>query len=175
MRIGKLKSLAMAFGLFAPLVLLTGCGPAKGSLSGKVTLDGIPLKGGRIDFANKSGGQSATIEIGEDGGYSLPVMFAAEYDVTVTTEYLKGPTGSRPGGGRPPGAPGAPPAGAMKGIPKDNKDVQKHEPPEGYVASMPGDSAKKYVKIPGKYGEVGELTYTFPGGNKEYNIQLSAK
>ena len=170
MKLGTLKFTVTLVGLGAAFLFLTGCGPAQGSLSGKVTFDGAPLTGGRVDFYNKSGGQSSTVEIAEDGSYSIPVLFAAEYDVTVTTDYLKGTSGPRLGGtGRPGGAKG--------GIPKDNKEAPQHVMPEGYVASMPGDSAKRYVKIPAKYGEPGEsgLVFDFKGGNETYGIALSSK
>ena len=57
-------------------------------MSGKVTLDGTPLKGGRVDFANKSGGSSATAELNDDGTYTVDSLTVGEYSVTVTTEYL---------------------------------------------------------------------------------------
>ncbi len=160
--------------------VMAGCSPSVGSLSGKVTIDGQPLKGGRVDFYNKDG-QSASIEIKEDGTYSLPVIVAGEYSVTVSTDYLKGRSfGGMPGGGRP-GMKGVPGPAGMKGAPpvdiKKDKDAIKNTPPEGYVMSNPGDSAKKYVKIPSKYEDVGQsgLAYTAIGGAQTFDITLVGK
>lgn len=173
MRLNATKhKLILAASLLVFSLLGSGCGPSKGSLSGKVTLDGAPLHGGRVDFANKSGGPSATVEINDDGTYSVPILSGGDYAVTVTTDYLKAGSG---GGGmnRMPGA--------MKGggVPQENKAGAKVEMPGnpadyGYKASMPGDSAKKYVKIPSKYADPAEsgLTYTFAGGSPTYDILL---
>lgn len=173
MRLNATKHKVLLAVSFLTLSLFgSGCGPSKGSLSGKVTLDGKPLRGGRVDFDNKSGGPSATVEINDDGTYSIPVMSGGDYAVTVTTDYLKAGSG---GGGmnRMPAA--------MKGgsVPKENKAGAKVEMPGnpadyGYKASMPGDSAKKYIKIPSKYADSAEsgLTYTFTGGSPTYDILL---
>jgi len=42
---------------------------------------------------------------------------------------------------------------------------------------MPGDSAKKYVKIPAKYAEESQsgLTFQFTGGTQTYDIPLVSK
>ncbi len=166
-------------------LLSTGCGPAKGSLTGKVTLDGTPLKGGRIDFANKLGGNSASAEIDENGLYSIESLSGGEYSITVTTEYLNS-TGSgdapasNPNTGTRPGGPTMPPPGGggpKGGPPKDVKAPGNFTMPEGYKASMPGDARKKYVKIPGKYADAAQsgLTFTSPGGNQTHDIPLVGK
>lgn len=155
----------------------TGCGPSKGSVSGKVTLDGVALQGGRVDFANGSGGPSASVEIGSDGTYTISSLVAGDYTVTVTTEYLK----TNASAGRPGAAMNNPPAGMAKGgaIPKESKPGAKVEMPGnpadyGYKAAMPGDSAKKYVKVPAKYSDPAQsgLTYAFPGGTTTYDIPM---
>lgn len=164
-------------------IVSAGCGPSKGSVTGKVTLDGTPLKGGRVDFVNNSGGSSATAELNDDGTYTVDSLTAGEYSVTVTTEYLNagsttgggGPMNMRPGGGPPMMPPtGGPPKG---GPPKDTKMPSKADMPEGYKASSPGDARKKYVKIPGKYADTAQsgLTFTSPGGNQTHDIPLVGK
>jgi hypothetical protein len=169
--------------LLAGTFVMAGCSPSLGSLSGKVTIDGQPLKGGRVDFYNKDG-QSASIEIKEDGTYSLPVIAAGEYSVTVSTDYLKGRSfGGMPGAGSGSGRPGMKGAAGMKGSStppidiKKDKDAIKNTPPEGYVMSNPGDSAKKYVKIPSKYEDAGQsgLAYTAIGGAQIFDIPLVGK
>jgi len=175
--------------LLGACFLATGCGPGKGSVAGKVTLDGKELKGGRVDFASQGGGQSASAEIGEDGAYTVPVLMAGEYMVSVNTEYLKptsgsGPRGGGSGGFRPPGVPpgvnmGRPPDMAGGGPPKDvaKKEGAKREVPEGYKMSNPGDAAKKYVSIPEKYGipEQSGLTFKGGGGTQTFDIPLTSK
>ena len=160
-------------------LLLAGCQPAKGSLSGSVTLDGKPLKGGNVNFVNKSGGPSATVEIAENGTYTVPTITAGDYVVTVKTDYLK--PAATPG--RPAGMPGMP-AGMMpmagggpKGIPKDAKMAPKADLPEGYNPTMPGDNSKKYIKIPDKYGDEAQsgLTYKYTGGAQTFEIPLVSK
>ena len=182
----------ISMGIISSIPLLgTGCGPSKGILSGKVTLDGAPLKGGRVDFANKSGGESLTVEIGEDGTYTIPALMTGEYAVTVTTEYLKAGsmnTGGPGGSGRPgmPGMPGMPPGGPTgmpKGlVAKDNQPPVKGDIPGnpsdfGYTGGKPNDRTKQYVKIPAKYGQADQsgLTYKFTGGSPTYDIPLTGK
>lgn len=182
-------ALAACAGVLA--LTLAGCGPAPGTLSGKVTLDGKPLPGGTVTLQSKSGGQSATAEISENGEYSVNT-FAGDYTIVVTTEYLKGqsgpqmqmpggmggPGGGRPGGGAPGG--GGPPGGGAGGPPKDNNtktEMPGNPADHGYVMSKPGDAAKRYVKIPAKYANPTEspLSFTHPGGSQKHDIELSSK
>jgi len=181
--------LSFCFGLFA--IAIVGCGPRPGTLTGKVTLDGTPIKGGTVTLHNKSGGQSATGEIDENGVYTVNT-FSGDYAITVNTEYLN--TSAAGGGGRPGGGPGGgrtgsgtPPPGMMmkpgNNIPKDTNPTKgKMEMPgnpaeHGYKAAMPGDAAKRYVKIPGKYGEVESsgLSYSHAGGSQTFDIILIGK
>ncbi|TWT48293.1 hypothetical protein Pla111_00550 [Botrimarina hoheduenensis] len=54
-------------------ILLVGCdrGPAMGSVSGTVTLDGEPLKFGSVMFQNVAGGQPSRAQIQPDGRFVL--------------------------------------------------------------------------------------------------------
>lgn len=172
--------------LLAVCMLSTGCGPAKGTLKGKVTLDGAALKGGRVDFVNKSGGRSATAEINDDGTYSIPLIFAGEYSISVDTEYLKpkssGQNSMNPNAksGMPQGLPAAamkssgPPMG--KSMPKDlQKEMAKHEIPEGYLPVNPAEIAKKYVRLPAKYSDSNQsgLTLKFAGGDQIHDVVMT--
>ncbi len=173
----KLKSVLTAQVISAVFLFqAVGCEPAKGSLAGTVTIDGKPLKGGNVIFHNKSGGPGATVEIGENGDFKAPTLTAGDYSVTVATEYLN--SGKPSGPGSRPGMPNMPMVpGATKGVPKDAKMAPKSDLPEGYNPTMPGDNAKKYVKIPAKYANEAEsgLTYKFTGGAQTYDIPLAGK
>lgn len=52
---------------------LSGCnyGPPLGQVSGRVTLDGTPLRFGKVMFQNTQGGQPATGDIESDGSFVL--------------------------------------------------------------------------------------------------------
>ena len=177
-----LRGLAAA--ILATCILSTGCGPTKGTLKGKVTLDGVALKGGRVDFVNKSGGRSATAEINEDGTYLVPMIFSGDYSISVDTEYLKPKSSANnmnPNAmsgmptGMPPGMMKGPSGPAAKGPPKNvEKEMAKHEVPAGYQAVNPADIAKKYVNLPSKYSDSNQsgLTYAFPGGDQTFDIAM---
>src|SRR5262249_49372612 len=84
-----LRSFCGFAGAFAFVISLAiGCGPAKGKVSGSVTLDGQPLPAGTITFYSGKGGSVA----GEitDGEYSVAGVLAGEAKVTVDTTAIKG-------------------------------------------------------------------------------------
>jgi hypothetical protein len=77
---------------------LAGCGAYESSVSGKVTLDGEPLKSGTVVFYPASGGGAAAYgSVQADGSYTLDTgasggLAAGEYMVTVVAT-----TGPQPG------------------------------------------------------------------------------
>ena len=203
MRFQRLGAACTA-GVGLAALLLAGCGPAVGSLSGKVTVDGSPLKGGNITFVNDSGGASASAEISETGTYTIQNIAAGEYTITVNTEYLK--AGSSGGGGKPGGGGGTPPIPAPGGSgsgkpggsggappppgggsgggapPKGVGGAPKSEMPGnpadfGYNPSAPGAAASRYMKIASKYADASQsdLTFTHPGGAATHDLPLSSK
>ena len=175
-RILAVLSLGIGLALFA-----VGCGPSKGSLSGKVTYKGTSLKGGNVSFTSTGGGPSIAASIQEDGTYTVPSMVAGTYNVTVDNKFLKGASGSSSKMSMPPG--GGPP-GMAKG--KGNIPKEGNAPPEGklnlpgnpadygYKSATMGDAAKLYVEIPDKYAspDQSDLTYTFTSGNQVWDIDL---
>src|SRR4051812_29066823 len=85
-------------GLVVLLVLtasLAGCAKPTGSVSGKVTYKGNPLKGGNVIFL-KADGQSEWADIGEDGKYQIDKILAGPVKIGVVTSTLKPPM-MRPG------------------------------------------------------------------------------
>ncbi len=148
---------------------ILACSPPTGSVSGKVTYKGQPLKGGYVAFINSSGGQTFSAPIQEDGSYQIPKITGGSYKVTVETESLK-------------------PQGETKGVPF--KSVSKEGPPKenlppklnlpgnpadfGYKMATPGGQLDRYVPIPRKYADPDQsgLQFDFRGGNQTYDINL---
>lgn len=82
-RIKAATAVAAALCLF-----LSGCGGGGGSVSGTVTLDGNPLKGGVVTFHPVAGGASAIGAVSKDGTYEVAIgnelgLPPGEYIVTV--------------------------------------------------------------------------------------------
>lgn len=85
--VGKLLILSLLTGL-------VGCGdgrPTRVPVSGKVTIDGKPLKVGSVKFFPAEGGRQAGAGLSEEGRYSV-VMYekndglpVGEYNVTITS------------------------------------------------------------------------------------------
>lgn len=70
MRCGRLLMPYLALGI----MVLSGCGTSPGTVSGEVTVDGVPLKKGVISFVPADGkGEPITVEI-EDGKYELKTL-----------------------------------------------------------------------------------------------------
>jgi hypothetical protein len=149
-----------------------GCGPSFGSVSGTVTYNGKPLKGGYVTFVSTSGRESASATIQEDGTYKIPKIATGDYKVCVDTDSLKPTQG--------------PPTTAMYGkaaaktaskAPPASKPPEGAAIPDGYTPSNPADmaaqkNAKIYTPIPGKYGKADttDLSFSVTGPNMTYEI-----
>jgi hypothetical protein len=138
--------------LVAALVL-TGCESSPGTLTGKVTYQGKPLKGGNILFYTKK--RPVSVPIQPDGTYKAENVPGGEAKVTVETESLK-PTGE------PPPPTYKPPPGSA--------DVTGGYNPAAAAAR----TGANYVAIPKKYSdkETTPLTVTVTGGPQTYDIKL---
>lgn len=159
------------FGLFA--ILLTGCGGGEGSVTGKVTYQSKPLKGGTVAFISTEGHPSGTANIKEDGSYEVPKLMAGNYKVIVDTESLLPQRGAGTYG-----------KGGGSAVPKDSKTVGPPpgaKIPDGYKTMNPNDAdaalkenAKRYVKIPPQYNKPDEsgLEFTAVSGPQTHNIEL---
>lgn len=168
------------FALLTGTLILAGCSRPVGSISGKVTYQNKPLKGGSITFVSNEGRKSVPATIGLDGTYKIDSIAAGTYKVCVDTSNLKPPTGGGPSGykggsggkGFVPGGGNKPPPG--KGGPPPDAVV-----PEGYKPSSPADgalaeNAKRYMKIPDSYKDADktDLSYTIAGGSQTFDIEL---
>jgi len=132
---------------------LVGCGGGggKGTVSGKVTYKGTPLKGGRVAFLT-SNKQNAVAEIGEDGSYTAINVAPGPAKISVSTSYLK-----------------ENPLGRVR-----NQPPKGQQAPEGYQMSSGGTDVKRYVKIPDQYesADTSGLTYDVKSGNQTHDIDL---
>ena len=68
----------------------TGCGASVGSVTGLVTYNGGPLKGGSVTLIPMDGsGESFSGQIQEDGKYTIERIKSGKYKVCVETSSLK--------------------------------------------------------------------------------------
>jgi hypothetical protein len=144
------------------LLVLAGCSKSTGTITGKVTLNGVPLKGGDISFLPADGvGSSGTTLINEDGTYTVTNCPVGAKKVVVKTSHLKGRPFGR-GGGKP----YEPPKDAPKG--EGASGNHEYKPPDL------ADNAKKYVAINMKYEDQTStpLEFEVTGGKQEYNPDL---
>jgi hypothetical protein len=131
---------------------LSGCSPATGSLSGKVSYNGTLLKGGSVTFVGPPGKPSAVANINEDGTYTVAGAPTGEVKVCVDTEMLN-------------------PAG--------RKNARSYEPPPGMVPpgglnNKDSSDPKRYMAIPPEYASPDKttLTLTVKGGRQTYDIDM---
>ena len=82
----RLRRSLLVLGAFL-LTGVVGCGSGKGSVSGKVTLDGKPLPAGNISFLGPKG-QAVTADI-KDGQYTASNVPTGDVKVTVQTSSIK--------------------------------------------------------------------------------------
>ena len=135
--------------LFAALLAL-GCGsPVAGSISGKVTYNDAPVKGGRVTFYAIDGRGFPT-SLHEDGSYTIDNVPPGAMKVCVDTSYLDPKKGKAHTYSPPPG---------MK------KDL-----PEG-GGSGGGDT---FTALPAKYADpkTTDLTHDVKGGSQTFDLKL---
>lgn len=74
---------------------LVGCGPEvpvdpnRTTVSGTVTFNGAPLKGGTVSFDSTGSGMSSSVSIGEDGRYGTNRVPLGSNIITIDTESLR--------------------------------------------------------------------------------------
>lgn len=145
-----LRGTCLIFLVIGPATL-TGCGPGKGALSGKVSYQGKPLPGGFITIVPEKGTAAQTVQgkIETDGTYSVSNIIAGPVKIGVqgleTPKYAEAMI--------------PPSEMATRG-----KDTLKASP----KATQPA------VKLPVDYGnpEKSGLRYTVTGGSQVYDIDL---
>lgn len=120
--------------LFPCVLLLSGCtkgGSTPSTLSGTVSYNGTPVKGGNIDLHVKEGGVYHTA-INPNGTYSISSLPSGEMAVAIDTESLN-PQKKKP----------------VYGAGQGGAQVQSPRPDDAPAETPKGD----YVKIPSKYAD----------------------
>jgi hypothetical protein len=141
--------------LFVFLALGCSGGTLPSKISGKVTKNGTPLKGGSIKFHAKEGGvYSAPIQL--DGSYVATDLPAGEMDVTVETESVKKSKLVY---------------GGAQGKAKDKNQMVSKGPPD--FEQVKGE----YVPIPPRYADkkTSGLSVTLTRGTLEHDFELAEK
>jgi hypothetical protein len=130
------------------VLVLAGCGPATGSISGKVTYKDKPLSGGKVTFLT-SDQKVKTALIGPDGTYTLDQVTVGPAQIAVD-----------------------PPVALPPMMPGMKMDASKMGGLGPDAATPPPDA--KPVSLPPHYQntEKSGLTYTVTTGKQEYNIPL---
>ncbi|MFM7151072.1 MAG: carboxypeptidase-like regulatory domain-containing protein [Gemmataceae bacterium] len=147
------KSLMMGFTCASILAL--GCGGSMGSLSGKVSFKGTPLKGGNVTFISLDGKPTLNATISENGTYSVNKIPTGAVSICVETKSLRKAT--------------------------QGMNIPKYEPPKGAAVPEGGykptglvDNSKNYMEIPAKYEKPDSsgLKYTVKPGPQVHDIPL---
>jgi hypothetical protein len=71
-------------------IILAGCGPRTGQVSGTVSFNGKPVTSGTVTMVSVDGIPIQS-PIGEDGAYSLPQIVVGEAKIVVSSPPLSGP------------------------------------------------------------------------------------
>lgn len=165
--------------LACALLALTGCG-RKGTISGKVSVNGEAMPGGSITFVPADPSKSQRGGINDDGTYRVEGVPSGPAKVVVTPRKAPNMGGGGPqpmGAGRPPVVPGggAPPGG------KAASPAEKMQLPPG--VQLPPEAAKRFeaargsgktVSIPEDYQDSGKtpLTYEVKGGSQTKDFDI---
>jgi len=139
----------------AVLLGVTGCGTGPtGSVSGKVSYLGNPVKGGNVIFSAQNGKKSVMAPIGEDGSYTVSDVPVGDVKIAVQTKAL----------------------GVLAATAKISS-IPANSPMRSGSKISPEDAARRFVQIPDNYEdtESSGLTYVVQKGSQEHNITLSGK
>ncbi len=156
----RIRFASLAAGLLA--LALAGCGGDGlnhgGKLSGKVTLDGKPLKGGNVIVSSEDGKHSVQGFITGEGTYSVPEPPLGKVKIAVQTAHLRG--SFTPKEGVPAGAGGKGELGSR-----------------GMTLPDPKEIGLGFTAIPSKYEkpETSGLTTEIKGGDQTHNVELTSK
>ena len=158
---------AIVTGLGLLLVVVTGCGPGQGKVSGQALLDGAPLPGGRLTFRPADPRQnSVSAELDEQGRYEV-LLPAGLVQVSIDNRELE-PSGTQ--SAEPPFIDLSPHVlEKLRGGAKP--DAAPCKPPEDTSQKLLG----RYVVIPNRYYDIDTsgLEFTVQRGDQKHDIVLT--
>lgn len=136
------------------LLLVEGCGGGKGTVSGKVSYQGKPVRGGNVAFIPEAG-SPVNSPIEADGTYTIRKIPPGNVKITVETDSF-----------RPPLEKAVARGGDAKFL---KQNLEKMNP-----QMADPERAKRYVRIPPQYRDPRQtnLSYEVKSGEQEYNIDL---
>jgi hypothetical protein len=137
---------------------MAGCSPPDGlnrggDLSGAVTIDGIPVGGGRVEIFSADEKNSVGCQIRPDGTYTLSEPPLGECKIVVKTSQLKG----------------------MPAVVKTKEGFAGKDSSAGMI--YPKDVGLVYTPIPDKYEDLAttDVKHVVPKGKSTFDIQLVSK
>jgi hypothetical protein len=144
--------------------LVGGCGSSKGTVSGKVSYNGIPLSDGEVSFLPESGQGAFNARIKEDGSYTIEKVPAGKVKIVVATSSARG---------------NDPRMAMMKQAMKSNKmelsEEARKSMPSGAKDAIEGSGQSgQSTSIPRRYSdpEKSGLELTVTGGKQTHDIEL---
>ena len=163
-----MRLIAFGSGMLVVMLMLAGCGPGEGKVSGRVLFNGQPLPGGIVTFVPAAGARNhVAITLDEQGNYEA-VNPGGEVQVCVDNRQLQ-PRES-PFRGMPPGLPG--------GVAQKIADAKQQQAAPKAAGSANMSSQKipgKYVEIPKRYydASTSNLKFTVQRGSQPHDIELT--
>jgi hypothetical protein len=162
-----MRSIAFGFGVLAILLMLVGCGPGEGKVSGRVLFNGAPLPGGIVTFVPSAADRNHALATLDEQGNFEAVVPGGEVQVSVDNRQLQ--PREPPFRGMPPGVPG----GVAQKIAEAKRQAAPKTAGTANMASqkIPG----KYVEIPARYYDIktSNLKFTVQRGNQTHDIELT--
>ncbi len=148
---------AAAFLLLAPVA---GCS-SHGTVSGKITYQGEPLRGGTVVFTSGGGKVTRSAEVGPDGSYIVADVPTGEARITVDTRFAQPPPWMESGRGPP--RPMQPPPDVQLPPGAENNTIYKPKPRSAYAQKIPEEFGD-----PDKSG----LSYAVTAGPQTHDLDL---
>ena len=154
--------------LVSLLLLASGCGGRKGSVSGKVYYKNEPLKLGMVQFFPEKEGGSFSAQIGPDGSYSISKLPKGPAKISVSAS-----AGNPMAKGGPQAMGGVGGPMASRGMKGAAEMMRKGKEQAGDVAP-PTSVTQSHKSIPEKYGdpETSNLSVDVTGGSQTFDIKL---